>query len=247
MKIRLTNLRLPVEAPEVELKRRIAQRLRMKQEDVPNCRILRKSLDARSKNDIVFVYTAAVDLPDDPKLEKQLIASREIERFEPEQFDDPVPGQQPLRSRPVVVGTGPAGLLAGYYLAVKGYQPILIDRGYPVKERVPKIRAFDRHMAEHDPENNYLFGEGGAGAFSDGKLTCRLSGPDVDWVLESFIACGGRESIRYEHRPHLGSNKLPMICRNYRRKIEALGGEYRFQCRLEGFRIRDGQLIGIET
>lgn len=247
MKIRLTNLRLPVEAPEEELKRRIAQRLRMKQEDVPTCRILRKSMDARSKRDIVFVYTAAVDLPDDPKLEKKLIASREIERFEPEQFDDPVPGQRPLNSRPVVVGTGPAGLLAGYYLAVKGYQPILIDRGFPVKERVPKIRAFDRQMAEHDPENNYLFGEGGAGAFSDGKLTCRLSGPDVDWVLESLITCGGRESIRYEHRPHLGSNKLPMICRNYRRKIEALGGEYRFQCRLEGFQIRDGQLVGIET
>ena len=75
------------------------------------------------------------------------------------------------------------------------------------------------------------YGEGGAGCFSDGKLTCRITGPDVDWVLERFVECGGRESLVYENRPHLGSNKLPMICRNFRRKIESLGGEYRFGCK----------------
>lgn len=247
MKLRLTNLRLPVEAPEADLSRLICDQLQLKRHDLPGFRILRKSLDARSKHDIVFVYTLVVTLPDDPKFEKKVAAKREIEFFEPVHFDDPSPGMQPLEHRPVVIGTGPAGLLAGYYLATKGYQPILIDRGFPVKERVPQIRAFDQQHAAHDTENNYLFGEGGAGAFSDGKLTCRLTGPDVDWVLESFIACGGRESIRYEHRPHLGSNKLPMICRNYRRKIEALGGEYRFQCRLEGFQFQNGQLTGIAT
>ena len=96
-------------------------------------------------------------------------------------------------------------------------------------------------------ENNYLFGEGGAGCFSDGKLTCRISGPDVDWVLQRFVDCGGRDSIVYEHRPHLGSNKLPMICRNFRRKIEQFGGEYRFDCRLEGVTITDGQVTELLT
>ncbi|QDT32549.1 NAD(P)/FAD-dependent oxidoreductase [Thalassoglobus polymorphus] len=247
MKVRLTNLRLPAEAPEAELKKAIAHKLQIKRDDLPGWRILRKSLDARSKYDIKFVYSVVVTLPDDPKLKKKLAKRKEIEEFDPKHFDDPEPGTQPLEHRPIVVGTGPAGLLAGYYLARKGYRPILIDRGFPVKERVPQIRAFDRQQAEHDNENNYLFGEGGAGAFSDGKLTCRMTGPDVDWVLESFVECGSRESIRYEHRPHLGSNKLPMICRNYRRKIEALGGEYRFECRLEGFQIDDGQVRGIET
>ena len=247
MKIRLTNIRLSVDAPESDLQGEISQRLMIKRNDISGWRILRKSMDARSKTDIVFVYSVVVDLPDDPKLEKKVASNRDLDLFEPKVFDDPISGSEPLREQPVIVGTGPAGLLAGYYLAMRGYRPILIDRGQPVKDRVPQLRAFDRQHGDHDPENNYLFGEGGAGAFSDGKLTCRMTGPDVDWVLESFIECGGRESIRYEHRPHLGSNKLPLICRNYRRKIEALGGEYRFQCRLEGFQIENGQLTGIAT
>ena len=127
-------------------------------------------------------------------------------------------------------------MLAGYFLALHGYRPIIIERGQAVRDRVPAIRHFDSG-GEHDNENNYLFGEGGAGCFSDGKLTCRIAGPDVDWVLQSFVDCGGRPSLVYEHRPHLGSNKLPLICRNYRRKIEALGGEYKFGCRLEGLQI----------
>ncbi|HWL08396.1 MAG TPA: FAD-dependent oxidoreductase, partial [Planctomicrobium sp.] len=131
--------------------------------------------------------------------------------------------------------------------AVRGYRPLIIERGFPVKERVPVIRAFDHNGAPHDTENNYLFGEGGAGCFSDGKLTCRMTGPDVDWTMKAFIDCGGPETILYDHRPHLGSNRLPMICRNFRRRIEELGGEYRFQCRLESIEIQDGQVVGIGT
>ncbi|MFO1019247.1 MAG: hypothetical protein U0903_00890 [Planctomycetales bacterium] len=89
--------------------------------------------------------------------------------------------------------------------------------------------------------------EKGAGTFSDGKLTCRMSGPDVDWVLDQFILCGGRDSIRYEYRPHLGSNRLPMLVRNFRRKIEELGGEYRFHCCAEGFDLQDGRIKGVHT
>ncbi|WP_437223432.1 NAD(P)/FAD-dependent oxidoreductase [Planctomicrobium sp. SH661] len=247
MQVRLTNLRLPVEAAETELVRQVSQRLGVRVDDLNSWRILRKSLDARSKHDLRFVYTIAANVPDDPRLAQKLTRKKDVDTFVPEPFDDPPAGERPLPLRPVVVGAGPAGLLAGYYLAVRGYRPIIIDRGYPVKERVPAIRAFDFQHAPHDPENNYLFGEGGAGCFSDGKLTCRMTGPDVDWVLESFITCGGRESIRYEHRPHLGSNKLPMICRNYRRKIEALGGEYRFACRMESIQQQDGQVTGIGT
>ncbi|MBC8352773.1 MAG: NAD(P)-binding protein [Planctomycetes bacterium] len=247
MPIRLTNLRMPVEQPEAELPIRIARRLKLPLEEILRWRILRKSLDARSRDDLKFVYSAIVDLQDEPACLKRLLMDRDIAIYQPDGFDDPEPGKPPLLSRPVIVGSGPAGLLAGYYLARRGYRPLIIERGQPVKERVPVLRAFDRHEADHDGENNYLFGEGGAGAFSDGKLTCRMSGADVDWVLEAFVECGGRSSIIYEHRPHLGSNKLPLICRNFRRKIEALGGEYKFGCRLERLDVQDGAITGLHT
>ena len=247
MAVRITNLRMPVEQPETELPGRIARRLKLPEQEILRWRILRKSLDARSRTDLKFVYSAIAHLRDEPACLKRLERDRDIALYQPEPFDDPQPGRRAISSRPVVVGSGPAGLLAGYYLARRGYRPLIIERGQPVKQRVPVLRAFDRHEADHQDENNYLFGEGGAGAFSDGKLTCRMSGADVDWVLAAIVECGGRPSIMYEHRPHLGSNKLPLICRNFRRKIEASGGEYQFGCRLEGLDMRDGAMAGLHT
>lgn len=243
MFVRVNNLRLPVESPEAELPVAAARQMGRRVSDFGPWRILRKSLDARSRDDLRFVYSVVVEMPDAAAAPT---ASADVQPFSAEPFDDPAPGQQPLEHRPVIVGSGPAGLAAGYYLAQKGYRPLIIERGRPVKERVPAIREFDRG-GPHDPEDNYLFGEGGAGCFSDGKLTCRMTGPDVDWVLQSFVECGGRESITYEHRPHLGSNRLPMLCRNFRRRIEALGGEYLFNCRMEGLDLRDGRIRGLHT
>ena len=246
MFLRINNLRRPVEEPEAALVDVITRKLGLPAGEIASWRILRKSLDARSRVDLRFVYSVAVELHDATAARAITRSDRDIDDYRAEPFDDPAPGTEPLSHPPVVIGSGPAGLLAGYYLAQKGFRPIIIERGQPVKERVPAIRAFDRGEP-HELENNYLFGEGGAGCFSDGKLTCRMSGPDVDWVLQSFVDCGGRESLVYEHRPHLGSNKLPMICRNYRRKIEALGGEYRFGCRMEGLKVTDGQVTGVQT
>ena len=248
MPIRVSNLRLPVTAPEADLPHHLARRLGLGVADLSQWRILKKSLDARSSHDLQFVYTTLVELPEQVTKSSRVpfVPSPEIQFFEPLSFDDAVPGPDPLPERPIIVGSGPAGLLAAYYLALKGYRPLILERGEAVKDRVAAVREFDRG-GEFDRENNYLFGEGGAGCFSDGKLTCRLEGPDVEWVLKSFVECGGRPSLVYENRPHLGSNKLPMICRNYRRKIEALGGEYQFGCRFEGIQIQDGRVVGIQT
>jgi uncharacterized FAD-dependent dehydrogenase len=225
----------------------VARKLGLREADVARWRILRKSLDARSRRDLKFVYTVLVGLPEEDLARCRLTDKpADIELFIPPQFEDPEPGHEPLAQRPVVIGSGPAGLLAGYFLALKGYRPLIIERGQPVKQRVPAIRAFEAG-GEHDPENNYLFGEGGAGTFSDGKLTCRMSGPDVAWVLERFVDCGGKPSLVYEQRPHLGSNRLPLIVWNFRRRIEALGGEYYFGCRLEGLDVVSGRLRGLHT
>lgn len=246
MLLRITNLRLPVEVPEAEIPATVAQRTGLRSDELSTLKILRKSLDARQRDRLEFVYSLTLTVPDDTRAARVFGDGLRLEPFVPPVFEDAWPGQEPMRQRPVVVGSGPAGLLAGYFLALRGYRPIILERGQPVKDRVPAIRAFDGG-GPHDNENNYLFGEGGAGCFSDGKLTCRITGPDVDWVLERFVECGGRPSLVYENRPHLGSNKLPMICRNFRRRIEALGGEYRFGCRLEGLRLQDRRLTGVHT
>ena len=245
--LRIANIRVDVTEPEEQLPRWLANRLRLGEADVARWRILRKSLDARSRYDLKFVYTILVELPDE-EMVRRLLAQppAEVQLFVPPPFEDPEPGRELLEHRPVVIGSGPAGLLAGYLLAWKGYRPLIIERGQPVKSRVPAIRAFEAG-GEHDAENNYLFGEGGAGTFSDGKLTCRMSGPDVAWVLDRLVDCGGKPSLVYEQRPHLGSNRLPLIVRNFRRRIESLGGEYRFGCRLEGLDIVAGRLRGLHT
>ncbi|MEJ7595131.1 MAG: FAD-dependent protein, partial [Planctomycetaceae bacterium] len=244
MLFRITNLRTPVEMPEQSLPAEVARRLELPADELSTLKILRKSLDARSRHRMEFVYSLTLSLPDADSM--PFADGMDIAPWLPPAFEEPEPGTQPLPHRPVIVGSGPAGLLAGNFLALHGYRPIIIERGQAVRDRVPAIRVFDSG-GEHDCENNYLFGEGGAGCFSDGKLTCRIAGPDVEWVLKSFVDCGGRPSLVYEHRPHLGSNKLPLICRNFRRKIEALGGEYKFGCRLEGLRFQNGQLEGLET
>jgi uncharacterized FAD-dependent dehydrogenase len=151
-----------------------------------------------------------------------------------------------LSHRPLVVGSGPAGLAAAYFLAWHGYRPIVLERGKPVRERIHDVRAFDAG-GEHDPESNYLFGEGGAGTFSDGKLTCRGSGPDVRRILELFAECKGKPSVVYDARPHLGSNRLPAVVKALRQRIEKHGGEFRFSCRMEDLDLADGCIRGVAT
>src|SRR5262249_15614577 len=152
-----------------------------------------------------------------------------IEPHEDTPFVLPLPGDTPLNHRPVIVGSGPAGLVAGYFLAQEGYQPLVLERGPAVRQRIHDVARFDAR-GPFNPESNYLFGEGGAGTFSDGKLTCRSTGPLVHRVLELFAECKGRPSILYDYRPHLGSNRLPAVVKAIRRRIEAMGGEIRFGC-----------------
>jgi hypothetical protein len=251
MALRISNIRLGVHEPEAVLPGRLAQLLGLAPDDLLRWRILRKSLDARDKDALQFVYTAEVVLPQD---EARLVAkalgtchpAARIDFYHEEPFRLPPSGSCPLPHRPVVIGSGPGGLVAAYFLAEQGYRPLVLERGRPVRDRIRDVRAFDAGRPL-DPESNYLFGEGGAGTFSDGKLTYRGSGPDVRRVLQLFAECKGKPSILYDARPHLGSNRLPAVVKAIRRRIEALGGEVRFSCRVEDLDLADGRLRGLYT
>lgn len=248
MSIRISNLRLRFDEPETELPGRIARILGLSQQDLPTWRILRKSLDARDKSRLGYVYSTEVRVDSDS--EARFLKKRNgaggtlIEAFRFEPFEEPIPGSAPLGQPPVVIGSGPGGLLAAYLLAQHGYRPIVLERGQSVRDRIHATRAFDTG-GDHDPENNYLFGEGGAGTFSDGKLTCRSTGPDVQRVLEILARHNGKPSILYDQRPHLGSNRLPAVVKSLRRAIIEMGGEIRFGNRVSDLEIRDGALAAV--
>ena len=250
MPIRLSNLRLSVDEPELALPERLARALDVRPNEIARWRILRKSLDTRDKSDLAFVYSAEVIVPADESRLVERARRRErrvtVELYAEPPFEMPASGNEPLRDRPIVVGSGPAGLFAAVFLAEQGYRPLVIERGRRVRERIYDIRALEAG-GPHNPESNYLFGEGGAGTFSDGKLTCRSSGPDVRRVLELLAECQGKPSILYDHRPHLGSNRLPAVVKALRRRIEAHGGEFRFECRLEDLDLGDNRIRGLAT
>lgn len=216
----------------------------MSAQAIRSLRILRKSLDVRDRSRPEFVYTVAVELNDAPFLNRPLPTG--VTRFAPVPFEEPIPGKEPLDHPPVVIGAGPAGLFAAYLLAKFGYQPILLERGTEVRDRIKDIRDFDRG-GPLDPESNYLFGEGGAGTFSDGKFTCRNTGPDTDAVLKIFADLAHHPPLTYEHRPHLGSNRLPGVVKALRRQTIELGGTVHFRTRVDDLIIENGAVDRVQT
>jgi uncharacterized FAD-dependent dehydrogenase len=249
MSLRVSNLRLPVEEPESHLPNHLARAIGVTPADLGRWRIVRKALDLRDKRQLRFVYNFEVDLADEQRVATAQ-SQAQVELVDDPPFSMPSPGSEPLPNRPVVVGSGPGGLVCAYFLARHGYKPLVLERGTKVNDRIRDVQHFDDGGPFH-PESNYLFGEGGAGTFSDGKLTCRGTGPDVMRVLELFAECKGQQpgkpSILYYHRPHLGSNRLPAVVKAIRQRIEGLGGEVRFLTRVEDLHFDAGGLKGVMT
>ncbi len=245
MAFRVTNLRISLDEPDLALPSHVGRAIGAPA-DAFAMRILRKSLDTRNKNDVHFVYSVEVR-PHEANLRlRGHPQGPRVEPYDDPPFSMPDSGQKPLRDRPVIVGSGPAGLAAGYFLAEMGYRPLVLERGRAVGDRIRDVKTFDGG-GRFEPTSNYLFGEGGAGTFSDGKLTCRNTGADVLRVLELFASCKGKPEILYEHRPHLGSNRLPAVVKAMRQRIESLGGEVRFNAPVEDLLIESGEVRGVIT
>lgn len=239
--LRLDALSLPLDYTQETLLATIARRLKCTPAQLRQVTLLKKAVDAREKNNVHFVVSVAVTLADEHKI---------LPRLKPgtaAPFAFPAAPKLPknhFSQRPIVVGAGPAGLFAALTLAQAGACPILIERGKPVEERMRSVQQMQENGIL-DPESNVQFGEGGAGAFSDGKLTTGTKSPLIRHVLQTFVNHGAPEDILYMAKPHVGTDLLRGVVRSMRQEIIRLGGEVRFDTRLIGLIIRGEHIEGL--
>ncbi len=244
--IRISQIKLPVEHGEPALLQAAARELKVASEKIEKLTIQKKSIDARKKP-ICYVYTADVKLKGEEKLLKKL-HNRNVSKTEKKRYHFPEPGNETMEHRPVIVGTGPAGLFCGLMLARAGYRPILLERGETARKRKETVDHF-WNGGTLVPNSNVQFGEGGAGTFSDGKLNTLVKDPAGRGrlVLKTFVEAGAPEEILYWNKPHLGTDVLIGVVEHIRKEIENLGGEVRFGTQLTDIDIRDGQVRGVYT
>ena len=199
---RVNQIKLAIGEPKDRIPGRIGKMLGISSDVIQKYDIRRESIDARNKSDIRLVYT--VDFFTRKPVRRK---NKNLQEVGEERPAEPVSGTKKLQGRPLIVGFGPCGIFAALKLAEKGYRPVVIERGQAMEERVADVEAF-RQKGLLNPESNVLFGEGGAGTFSDGKLTSGIKNGHIREVLEVFAEAGANPAILYEHRPHIGTDVL---------------------------------------
>ena len=243
--IRISQLKLPITHTKAQLEKKIAKALKNPGNSF-TYEIRKQSLDCRHKNDKIFVYTIDVTIRDEQKLARK-VNNNNIMLIKEKPYEFPSPGEIPLLHSPVIVGSGPAGLFCGWYLAKAGYCPIILERGEEADKRQKTVENFWKNGVL-DPESNVQFGEGGAGTFSDGKLNTLVKDPygRNHEVLKRFVAAGAPEEIIYQQKPHLGTDVLVGIVEKMRHEIEEMGGKFCFRSKVTDLIFENNTLKEIE-
>ena len=246
--IRIRQIKVEVEKDSLEyLNGKIIKKLNIRDEEILDLEIEKKSLDARKKEQIYYVYEVNVSLVNEEKVLKKKIQDMGVCEKEHYQVPTCIENKK-LNYCPIIVGAGPAGLFSAYILAENGYKPIIIERGERVEDRVKTVEEFWK-SGKLNPNSNVQFGEGGAGTFSDGKLNTLIKDKNnrVRKVFETFVECGADKEIMYSYKPHIGTDELRGVIKNLREKIIKLGGEFRYNTCLTNIIIKDNQIQGIEV
>ncbi len=237
--IRVRDISLPArEDGEHSLRRAVSGLLHVSEGDLGELKIRRRSVDARRKNDIRIIYTVDVEVNG-----RKLPRSANISPAEEYEYTPPLPRKTP-ETPPVVVGFGPAGMLAALVLSEAGLRPTVLERGPDVDTRSRTVESF-WSGGELDPEANVQFGEGGAGAFSDGKLNTGIKNPRIRYVLDTFVRFGASANVAYDAKPHVGTDKLRVVVRALREHIISLGADVRFCSKLTDIEMRDGRIRSV--
>jgi uncharacterized FAD-dependent dehydrogenase len=242
MKIIVYNLKMHLDYTINDLKRITSKKIGVSERDFSSFKIIKESIDARKKPHINIVYSVMVEIEKEIKLP----LNNDIKVLEDVPQKPLVSGNLKLEKRPIVIGSGPAGLFASLVLAQNGYKPLLLERGECVEKRSEIVNYFWAD-GKLDGETNVQFGEGGAGTFSDGKLTTRINDRRSEIVLDEFYKSGAPEEILFKAKPHIGSDILKKVVYNMRKRILDLGGEVRFNSKVTDFLIKDGKITGVKV
>ncbi len=246
MALRILHIPLSLLEEEATLRSKAAQVLQILPEQIREFKIVKKSLDARRKNRIHLVYVIELSLS--PEEEKKVLQNPssefKVQSVLPNEVQAPVLMKKKLEYRPLIVGTGPAGLFAALKLTEGGIPPLVLERGKEVPQRVKDVERFWKKGILEE-ESNVQFGEGGAGTFSDGKLYTRLNDPRISFILETFCRFGAPPEILYQQRPHIGTDRLRQVVGTMRHFLEKQGAEFKFQTRVTGLKIAQSKLRGV--
>ena len=243
--IRVNQVKMPLSHGQEDIVYKTAKILRIAPEDILSWRIVKKSIDARKKPEIMMVYSVDVSVASQDKVLAGC-KNEQVQAVTDKVYSFPDEGAETLVHRPIIIGTGPAGLMCGYLLSKHGYRPLILERGRCVEERREDVEKFWREGVL-DPASNVQFGEGGAGTFSDGKLNTLVKdkyGRNKE-VLRIFVEAGASEEILYEAKPHIGTDILCTVVHNIREQIIAWGGEVRFGAQVTELCFDKGRVTGV--